>query len=179
MEAQLIDTAARPIPVPARPPASLQTDLLLRIDRYLRAAGATDSRRRSRLIAATARHLLAQGATRGMTWAEVIAAVDRSLATEFALPEFTLPEFARPEFAANGVSLPPPGTGGRIALRHFAAGEAAADICHLPPRQRRPMPPQDLRPWRPGVGWLGHLKPHASAPVLAASLCCLAVLLLP
>jgi len=169
VEAQLIDTAARPSPAAGLHPARPQTELLVRIDRYLRAAGAADSRLRSRLIAAAMRRLATQGGSSDVTWAEVIAAVDHSLTAEFASDAASTLDKDAP---------PPAGVGGRIALHRAAEGMSAVDTRSLPPRHQRPMPPQVLLPWRPTPGWFRRLKPHPSAPALAASLCCLVVLFL-
>src|SRR5690606_1586204 len=111
-----------------------QTRLLIRIDRYLRAAGAKDPALRGRLMAATARDLLAQGQIANPTWAEIIAAIDRSLATELAPEGKTLPR-AR----------------GRVALGLGASEAVCGPDWGTPPRQHIPMPPQDLSLWRPSI----------------------------
>ena len=141
--------------------------LLVRIDRYLRAAGATDPALRGRLMAATARDLLAQGVIAGPTWAEIVAAIDRSLAVEFAADGKTLPR-AR----------------GRVAL---GLGGGAADVgaavsgpdWGTPPRRPTAMPACDLSRWRPSARWLLRLQLSRPAQGLAACLCWLAVLFVP
>ena len=155
-----------------------QSAVILRIDRYLQAAGAGDKARRSRLAAAAARDLLARGASAEPGWAEIIAAVDRSLTAEFAPSESA---------AAPGSA------GGRVALvlaEQAAPYTPAARMGRdwgTPARHRLPMPAQDLtawRPaWRPAVAYaserLSRLQVSRPAQGLAACLSWLAVLIIP
>lgn len=140
--------------------------LLMKVDRYLRAAGADEPALRGRLLAATARDLLAQGLIAQPDWAEIVAAVDRSLAEELAGDGRTLPR-AR----------------GRVALRLRARErEGFAAISGpdwgTPPRRREAMEPQDLSLWRPALPRLPRLPLSRPALGVAAGLCWLAVMFL-
>jgi hypothetical protein len=144
-----------------------QTQLLVSIDRYLRAAGADEPALRGRLMAATARDLLAQGLIAGPAWAEIVAAIDRSLALELSTDGRTLPR-AR----------------GRIALRlGSGAPEGSFAISGpdwgTPPRRRSAMPAQDLSLWRPSLAGLLNLRLSRATQGLAACFCWLAVLFVP
>ena len=141
--------------------------LLVSIDRYLRAAGASEPALRGRLMAATARDLLAQGVIADPAWAEIVAAIDRSLAAELAVDGKTLPR-AR----------------GRVALGlSGGAADGSAAVSGpdwgAPPRRPSAMPAQDLSLWRPSAGWLLRLQLSRPAQGLAACLCWLAVLFVP
>ncbi|MGD1877681.1 MAG: hypothetical protein ACFB13_09300 [Kiloniellaceae bacterium] len=178
-----IGSDADPAPFPAQVPAQdlapqkrPQSETTLRIDRYLQAAGAADTTRRSRLTAAAARDLLAQGAT--PSWAEIIAAVDRSLAGEFA---------------TACASAAPASARGRIALslaEHPTPDTETAEMGNdwgTPPRHRQVMAAQDLSLWRPylrpsmhrGADRLRNVQVSRSAQSLAACLCWLAVVIIP
>ncbi len=135
--------------------------LAARVDRYLRAAGAQDNAQRGRLIVATARDLRTRSSNGDPTWAEIIAAVDRHLAAEFRV------DAAREDA---------PTSRGRVALC-MAPGSGAEWA--TPPREHRTMPPQELSLWRPDTAWLRQLQFGRSAQGLAASLCWLAVLVIP
>ena len=178
MEARLTDLSCKapvqlgagphdPISQPVVDKEPPQTQLLIRIDRYLRAAGAADPALRGRLMAATARDLLAQGLIADPTWAEIVAAIDRSLAAELSTDGRTLPR-AR----------------GRLAL---VLGQGAPDGSFAisgpdwgtPPRRTTAMRGQDLSLWRPSYGWLRRLHLSRPAQALAACVCWLAVLFVP
>lgn len=135
--------------------------LAARVDRYLRAAGAQDNAQRGRLIVATVGDLRAQSSNCDPSWADIIAAVDRHLAAEFGVD-------ASGEDALT--------SRGRVALC-MAAGSGAKWA--TPPREHRTMPPQELSLWRPDTAWLRQLQLGRSAQGLAASLCWLAVLVIP
>jgi len=154
-------------PAEAAPP---QGELLARIDRYLRTAGAADATQRSRLTVATARDLLAQGTGAEPAWAEIIAAVDRSLAAELA---------------GDAGDDAPPRSRGRVALGLAGAVPAGSDAAIFgnawgtPPRRPYPMRAQDLALWRPSAERLQWLQLSRPVQGLAACLCWLAVLMVP
>jgi hypothetical protein len=145
-----------------------QSALVARIDRYLRAAGALDTARRSRLTAATARNLLALGVSAEPAWAEIVAAVDRALAgadstegSDKALMTSTTPH-------------------GRVALRLAPDADAGAGAgWGTPPSRRSAMRPQDLSLWRPTAELLLGLRVSRPAQGLAACLCWIAILIVP
>jgi hypothetical protein len=155
------------LPVEEQPP---QSALVARIDRYLRAAGALDTARRSRLTAATARNLLALGVSAEPAWAEIVAAVDRALAgadstegSDKALITSTTPH-------------------GRVALSlapDADVGAGASAGWGTPPRRRSAMRPQDLSLWRPTAELLLGLRVSRPAQGLAACLCWVAILIVP
>jgi hypothetical protein len=153
------------LPVEEQPP---QSALVARIDRYLRAAGALDTARRSRLTAATARNLLALGVSAEPAWAEIVAAVDRALAgadstegSDKALTTSTTPH-------------------GRVALRLVPNANVGAGAgWGTPPRRRSAMRPQDLSLWRPTAELLLGLRVSRPAQGLAACLCWVAILIVP
>src|SRR5512138_1291714 len=108
----------------------------MRIDRYLRAAGANGATLRARLIATAASDLLDQGFTGEAEWAEIIAAIDRSLAVELS---------------PGGMALPQ--TRGRVVLAvaasqgeeaRVATGSHCEPIWGVPPRRHQAMHVQDL-----------------------------------
>lgn len=164
MEARLTNTFCRPAVFEGLPIEMLQDGLAARIDRYLRAAGALDAATRSRLGVAAARDLWARNFGDEVSWAEIVAAVDRSLAAEFTL---------------EGPSAETLGARGRVALHlasdHVAAGTGSA----TPPRIHRQMYPQGLSPWRPSFASWRRLQLSRPAQGLAASLCWLAILIIP
>lgn len=156
---------------------------MIRLDRYLAAAGIDDQEQRRRLAVAAARDLLARGGAKlpgakpswpesswpESSWAEIIAAVDRQLAAEFA----------------PGSGDEAPGPRGRVALaavRFGQSGGIGADW-GTPPRRHRAMPAQDLSLWRPSpeaaAAQIGRLRVGRAAQGLAAGLCWLAVVVVP
>jgi hypothetical protein len=153
------------LPVEEQPP---QSALVARIDRYLRAAGALDTARRSRLTAATARNLLALGVSAEPAWAEIVAAVDRALAgtdstegSDKALTTSTTPH-------------------GRVALCLAPDADVGAGAgWGAPPRRRSAMRLQDLSLWRPTAELLLGLRVSRPAQGLAACLCWIAILIVP
>ncbi|HEY9538218.1 MAG TPA: hypothetical protein VIS03_11570 [Kiloniellaceae bacterium] len=153
---------------PANDKVAPQTRLLIRIDRYLRAAGATNPALRGRLMAATARDLLARGMIAEPAWAEIVAAIDRSLAEELATEGKTLPR-ARGRVALGLAGAAAPASGPDLSGPDWGT----------PPRRASAMPAQDLSLWRPSAGWLLHLQLSRRAQGLAACLCWLAVLIVP
>ncbi|MGF1628122.1 MAG: hypothetical protein ACFCUT_01490 [Kiloniellaceae bacterium] len=150
-------------------PEVRHSELVIRIDRYLRAAGASDTALLSRLTAATARDLLARGVSAEPAWAEIIAAVDRSLAGELS---------------ADGAGSALPTPRGRVALRLAVADRAAGARAvgaewGTPPRQHRGMRAQNLSLWRPSAKSLLRLQVSRPLLGLAACLCWLAVVVVP
>jgi hypothetical protein len=151
---------------------------MIRIDRYLAAAGVDDQERRRRLAVATARDLLARGGAKPFdpepswgetSWAEIIAAVDRQLTAEFA-----------PESSDEA-----PDPRGRVALAaaRFGKGGGIDANWGTPPRRHRAMAAQDLSLWRPSPGAVAaqfaQLRVGRAAQGLAAGLCWLAVVVVP
>jgi hypothetical protein len=181
VEARLTDlTCDTPVPLDARPREAIvahppadrvppRSELLDRIDRYLRAAGVSEAAQLSRLTAATARDLVAQGTGPEPAWAEIIAAVDRSLADDLS--------------AEYGHATAPRARG-RVALALAGtvpeeAGDVFADDWGTPPRRARPMRPQDLSLWRPSADRLLRVRLSRPAQGLVACLCWLLVLFVP
>lgn len=140
----------------------------LRIDRYLRAAGAEDDSLRARLTAAAARDLLAQGASAEPSWAEIVAAVDRSISSGGARD--------------GGLSVMTSARG-RVALRLLGDPASLPAEWGTPPRQRRAMQAQDLSLWQPREAMDADRlqRVHFSRKVQAftACLCWLAILIVP
>jgi len=173
-------SAALPGDSPVAAPSKDQphSAVVLRIDRYLQAAGATDKARRSRVTAAAARDPQAPGPTAAPGWAEIIAAVDRSLAAEFANAEIA---------TAQGSAR------GRVALvlaeRAVSSGDAARmdRDWGTPARHRLAMAAQDLTAWQPALrpemerqaARLRRLQVSRSVQGLAACFSLLAVLIIP
>ena len=160
-----------------------RSEAMIRIGRYLAAAGVDDHDHRRRLAAAVARDLLARGGAKSLgadplgaeasvmesSWAEIIAAVDRQLTTEFA----------------PGYEDSAPGPRGRVALAAARSGHDAGTDTDwgTPPRRRQAMPAQDLSLWRPSpeaaAAQFGRLRVGRATQGLAACLCWLAVVVVP